>query len=235
MEFVGSGIMERPVHLLIRLGKTPGPVAYGLRTDRLTRKRSCKGELNGRVLVSSVVENVEAKPKRARTRFDDTDHKSAMDQSGSSESRDPPIPVLISALSGAGEERAPPIPTPPVYEAVTRGDHPAVSSWAATTADGLKQQALQLIRRTPSRRGSLAEATTSHAITDPLGVTSHPPATNMPVPTSTHGMVRSNVGVASVSAVNQPTTGNDVGPSLETTGLGSVHRNDTSWLGIPQV
>ena len=54
MEFRGSEIPEFPVHLQIRLGKTPDQVAGDLFGTRSARWKRCEEEANGRVLADSV-------------------------------------------------------------------------------------------------------------------------------------------------------------------------------------
>ena len=115
---------------------------------------------------------------------------------------------------------APPIPTPPIYETVTWGEPPPVPSEITTTAD-MKQHAMRLINRTPSRRGSMVETTTSYDIANPVvgptpPIVRHAPALVTPV-------------------VNQPTTRSASGPSDPASNTGGVHRNDTSGLDIPKV
>lgn len=104
-----------------------------------------------------------------------------------------------------------------------------------TTSDDLKQQALHLIHRAPSRRGSWAEATTSHAIISPFGVTAPPSVTNRRVPPAAQRGVGSTANVSSALPRNRPTIGSVAGPSIPTTCLGAVRRNDTSRQDIPQV
>ena len=142
MEFRGSKISERPVHLQTSLDKALAQVADDLLSDRLTRKKRRKADLNDRPLASSVVRNVDPAPNTEGERK----------MSDSSESSVPQMPILIPGLFDDAEERAPPMPTPPIRESSTWDGDPPVSSSTTTHAD-LKQQALHLIHRTPSRRG----------------------------------------------------------------------------------
>ena len=88
----------------------------------------------------------------------------------------------------------------------------------------MKGQAMHLIQRTPSRGGSLAGATTTHAISDQAGNRFHPPVKNVP---RTLGEIDAN-----------PTTQKNITHSATTVRDPSkitMRRNDTTGLETPVV
>ena len=104
MEFRGSEILDRPSHLQIRLGQSPEQVADDLLGTRLTRKRRCKAELDGRVLASTVTKQYPASPVENEVGRETPDIKSI----SSAPSGPIPPPLKHAVLSGEEEERDPP-------------------------------------------------------------------------------------------------------------------------------
>lgn len=168
-------IHECPLRIQLRLDKTPPRVPDDFVGNMLTRKNRRRAELNDRVLASSVVNREDQKKKHMRNQ-----KVGKVAKSVSSDSSDPPIPIMQSGLSDGEEERHPPIPTPPVYETVVREAPPPMSSSIGVTAHGAKHQAPNLISRTPSRRVSVVSAGTSHPIHHSTGAHSPPHVLSVP-------------------------------------------------------
>ena len=223
MGFRGLKILGFPTHLQSRLDKSPAHVAEDLFGERLTKKRRCTEGTHDRALSASMSQPASAalKPKQARipTMWSGRDK----DQSGSSDSSAPPMPILISASSEDEDERAPPIPTPPVFEYL-RWEGPPPVAPTTTSVGNMKGQSMHLIQRTPSRRGSLAEATTAHAITDHATNRFPPPVTNVPTTTA---MTNANQANQSSITLNADT--------VRASTNAPMRRNDTNGLETPLV
>ena len=114
-------------------------------------------------------------------------------------------------------EREHPIPTPPIYETASRGDPPPQTATAPPERDRLKHRASNLTQRVPSRRGSLAESTTSQMDDCPAVVKTPQRAYGDVPPTS------ANVNCAPVSV------------SVGQVAPGVIRRGDTVGLTLPQL
>lgn len=154
MGFRWSKILERPAHLQVRLDPTQSQEADDLLSRRLTTKRRCKAEMDDRTLAASVTEQYPATPHCAQKPDDPPVMKSSP-----STAIDSAMPSLKQdVLSGEEAERVPPPPTPPICETVTWEEPPPLSTVLRPAKDEMHLQALNLIQRVPSRRGSWVDS-----------------------------------------------------------------------------
>ena len=153
-----SGILECPIHLQKRLDNDPVHVADDFLGARLTKKKRCKAETEDRVLGDAVTLNVTKKKKPKAKELPEI-------RSVSSDASGPHMPSLsLGFASGAEDGRLPPVPASPIRETITWEGPPPQSTIAQPPEGDLKHQALSLIQRVPSRRGSLVDSATTEPI-----------------------------------------------------------------------
>ena len=223
MEFRGMEILERPVRLQTLLDKPHAQVADGLLSERLTAQRRCKEELRDRVLSSRLTGE---KSLSAHTDGHGDVNGSAGNrlckQSASPDPSAPVMPGLIDGLSDNADVRTHPVPTHPICEYVTWEDHAPAAPVVAPSSQ-LKEQAMHLTQRTPSRRGSLVESSAAQAL-------NLPPSTWFPPPTTGRFAAPDQMNPSSEQTTIQPvSTSNVYGDSAP------MRRTDTTGLEVPLV